>query len=77
MPYIRPKQPAFAKVGRLMKGYGLTGRKVAEIIGCAGATGVKKLEDPELFTLGDLMRINKAAHIPADEIREAIQFNLN
>lgn len=74
MPYIRPKQPAFAKLGRLMKGYELSGRKIAEMLGCAPATGCKKLENPGLFTLADLQKINRAAHIPADEIREAITF---
>lgn len=74
MPYIKPKQPPFAKLGRLMKGYELSGRQIAEMLGCAPATGCKKLADPSLFTLADLQKINRAAHIPADEIRDAIQF---
>ena len=74
MPYIRPKEPPFEKLSRLLKGYGLNGVKTAKIIGVSAPTAKKKLEDPELFTLKDLKKISVAVHIPIDEIREAITF---
>lgn len=74
MPYIKQKQPAFAKLSRLIRGYGFTGPKLAEILGCSAPTAKKKIDSPEYFTLAELKMLNSAGHIPADEIREAINF---
>ena len=74
MPYIKPKEPNFARLGRLFRGYGLSGREIGRILSISGATACKKLDNPELFTLGELRKLNTAAHIPAEEIRECILF---
>lgn len=72
MPYIKTPAKPSERVTRLLKGYGLNGNKLSEILGCAPATALSKLADPQRFTLGDLMAVNKKAHIPVEEIREAI-----
>lgn len=72
MPYIKPKDPPFIKMQRLLKGYGLSGRKLAAILEVSPPTGAARLAEPEMLTLRDLDRINRFAHIPMEEIREAI-----
>ena len=73
MPYIKPPTAPFARMARMLKGYGLNGNKLSTVLECAPATALKKLSNPELLTLGDLRAINLKAHIPMDEIREAIK----
>lgn len=58
---------------RLLRGYGLSGSKLADILGVSRPTGLKKLVSPEYLTLGDLFTINRKAHIPMDELRAAIK----
>lgn len=72
MPYIKPTDPPFARVGRLLKGYGLSSGKLATVLGCSAPTALKKLKQPETLTLADLALINSRGHIPIDEIRDAI-----
>lgn len=71
--YTKPlqKQP-FSSMGRLLKGYGMTAAKLAEILQCSQPTARQRLAEPERLTLGDLDRINRAGHIPLEELREAI-----
>jgi len=73
MPYLKQKEPPFVKMGRLLMGYGLTGNKLAAILEVSPPTGKKRLDQPETLTLHDLDRINRFAHIPLEEIKEAIQ----
>ena len=72
MPYIKPKEPAFAKMQRLLKGYGLSGQKLAAVLECSAPTARARLESPQTLTLEDLDRINRRGHVPMEEIREAI-----
>ena len=74
MPYIKPKQPPFAKLTRLLRGYGFDGPSLGKVLGCSHPTAKKKIDNPELLTLAELKKINQAGHIPAEEIREAIGF---
>ena len=72
MPYIKKPDPPYARMTRLLRGYGLNGPKLAQILGVTPPTGNKRLEQPVTLTIGDLDRINRLGHIPMEEIREAI-----
>lgn len=70
--YLKQKDPPFFKMTKLLRGYGYSGAKLAELLGVSKPTGSKRLTDPQTLTLGDLDRINRFGHIPIEEIREAI-----
>ena len=72
MPYIKPHDPPFVKVKRLLLGYGLGVTELASVLDCSRNTAAARLNDPQRFTLGELNTISKRKHIPIDEIREAI-----
>lgn len=77
MPYLKAlsNHKAQVKLYRLLKSYGITGPKLANAIDMKSATSGKlRLESPELLTVEDLCKISRRFHIPADEIREAINF---
>ena len=72
MPRLKERPTPFAKVSRLIKGYGFNGSNLEPILGYSAKTNRKKIEAPRELTLGDLEKICKNGHIPIDEIREAI-----
>lgn len=72
MPYIKPREAPFAKLRRLLRGYELNERGLSEILGCCWKTAQSRLNNPGEFTLDELARISRKAHIPFDEIRETI-----
>ena len=74
MPYLKKKDEPFAPLRRLLIGYGLTARVLGPIIGKNENTARERLKHIDKMTLGELRRIVRSGHIPADEIREAIQF---
>jgi hypothetical protein len=71
--YTKPltTQP-FSRMGRLLKGYGMTAARLAEILNVSTPTARQRLAEPERLTLGDLDRINRKGHVPLEELREAI-----
>lgn len=72
MPYTKPLLPQpWAKMSRLLKGYGMTGPKLAEILGVSRPTAKARIDAPGKLTLEDLDRISRMGHIPMEEIREA------
>lgn len=71
MPYI-PKPAPFARMARLLKGYGLNGAKMAKILDRSQPTGKDRIDHPGNLTLEELAVISSRAHIPMDEIRDAI-----
>ena len=73
MPRVKEYQPPFAKLARLIRGYGYDSVKLGRIIECSQPTAMKKMKNPEFFTLGELEKISRRGHIPIEEIREAIQ----
>ncbi len=73
MPYVKKPEQPFAKMTRLLRGYGLTATELAKLLGCSYPTGQKRLNQPESMTLGELDQISRRAHIPIEELREAIQ----
>lgn len=73
MPKLREKVPDFDAMARLLRGYGANGSSLSRATGCAPATALKKLADPSLLTLGDLVKASRYFTIPMDEIREAVK----
>ena len=73
MPYIKPRAKPFEQMNRLLLGYGLNGVKLSRIIGTSQPTAKKKLDNPSLLTLAEIDLIHRNAHIPYDELREAIR----
>lgn len=72
MPYIRPRDPPFVKVKRLLLGYGLDATRLADVLDCSYNTAAARLRDPQSLTLRELGTISRRGHVPIDEIREAI-----
>ena len=70
MPY--KKSNADPPMTILLRGRFRDGSGLARILGVSVPTGIKKLKQPELLTLGDLDKINRFGHIPIEEIRAAI-----
>lgn len=64
------RETDFATMQRLLRGYGITGASLASALGIAPSTARKKLNAPELLTLGDLAKISRRFGIPAESIRE-------
>ena len=73
MPYIKPIDPPFVAVKRLLLGYGLTATELAGALNCSYNTAARRLEHPETLTLYELSKISAHAHVPMDEIRAAIK----
>ena len=73
MPYIKPKEPPFIHMQRLLKGYGYNAESLAKVLCVTPPTARKRLNNPELLTLQDLAIISRRAHIPWDAIREAVK----
>ncbi len=72
MPFVKPPDIPFAKLGRLLRGYGLNERELSEVLGCCWRTAQSRLKNPGEFTLAELAKISRQAHIPMGEIRDAI-----
>lgn len=71
MPYIK-QDPPWARMGRLLRGYGLNAARLAAVLGCSTPTALTRIREPERLTLGDIVKINERAHIPMEELRAAI-----
>lgn len=73
MPYIKPlTQQPFARMTRLLRGYGFTGPTLAQILGCTAPTARDRILHPERLTLEELDKISRHGHIPLDELRDCI-----
>ena len=72
MPRLRQPDHPYAKMRRLLVGYGLSASNLAVILNVSEPTARKRLDRPELLTLSDLDRISRYGHIPIEEIRSSI-----
>ena len=72
MPTVRKAERPYAKMSRLLIGYGLNAVRLVPILNVSEPTARKRLNRPELFTIGDLDRINRFGHVPIDEIKTAM-----
>lgn len=73
MPYLKSDEE-FAELRRLLKGYGMTGCRLARVIRKCESTARWRLDCPGTLTLHELSLICKVGHIPADELRGALKF---
>lgn len=73
MPYKKPEHIPFQSFSEFLRGKGFTSPRLAEVLGCSPNTAMRKLKRPELFTLNDLLKIHRRAHIVWDDIREGIR----
>lgn len=72
MPYVKSKGPD--PMTKLLRAYGYsTGESLARVLGYSVPTAIKRLNNPELLTLGDLGKICHFGHIPIEELRDAIK----
>ena len=73
MPYIKPLTPQpWARMHRLLVGYGMTGPKLAAILGVSRPTAKARIDTPGKLTLEELDLISRRGHIPLDELRDCI-----
>ena len=72
MPRLKKTEIPFSKMSRLLIGYGLNAPELSRVLKVSEPTARKRLSQPELFTLGDLDRINRFGHVPIEEIRMAL-----
>ena len=73
MPYVKPLSPQpWARMSRLLKGYGMTGPRLAAILGVSRPTAKARIDAPGKLTLEELDKISRRGHIPLDELRDCI-----
>lgn len=72
MPYIKQRNVPYAKVRRLLLGYGLDATALSAVLGCSYNTAAARLKNPQELTLQEIGAINRRGHVPMEELREAI-----
>lgn len=55
-------------IGILLRGYAKNPYQLSKVLGIAPETAAKKLENPERFTIGELLKAGIAFGIPAEEL---------
>lgn len=73
MPYKKPERVPFQALAELLRGKGINSPQLAKILGCSQNTALKRLKQPELFTMKDLIKLHSKGHLTLDEIREGIR----
>lgn len=73
MPYKKPERVPFQGFSEFLKGRGFNSVKLAEVLGCSPNTAMKKLKEPKLFDLNDLMKLHYKGHIVWDELKGAMK----
>lgn len=72
------RTPPHAKLGMLLNGActfaGLNAIAVGKIIGRCEDTALDRLRHPGDLTVDELMKLGKAADIPIDDLRAALQY---
>ena len=74
MPYQR-RTIQFEEFIRLLKGHDLTATRLAKVLGCSYPTARAKLDNPERFTFGDLLKLQRKGHIDKETIKGAITWH--
>lgn len=74
MPRLKHPDSPFWDVRRLLLGYELSAVHLAKAAGISESTAARRLANPGDLTLTELRRICRNGGVPADRIREAIQF---
>ena len=74
MPRLKQPERPFMDIRRLLLGYELNSVRLARAAGISESTAQRRLANPGDLTLAELKRICRNGGIPAERIREAIQF---
>ena len=74
MPYKKRAQQ-FEEFVMLLKGHDLNATQLAKVLGCSFPTAKAKLDDPERFTFGDILKIQNKGHIGKEELKGAITWH--
>ena len=74
MPRLKQPERPFMDIRRLLLGYELSAVHLAKAAGISESTAARRLANPGDLTLAELRRICRNGGIPAERIREAIQF---
>lgn len=72
MKYILNNTTAYKKVARLIRSYGYNPNSLAKVLGCSRPTAKAKLDDPERFTIKDLVLLNNYGKVPFSEVGDAL-----
>lgn len=72
MPYKKRERNQI-ELYRLLMAYGLNATALSRILGCTFPTAKKKLENPGLLTVNELMLIHSKGHIDMETLRGAIK----
>ena len=70
----KKREPPFAEVARLIRGYKVNTPQLAKILNCSKSTAALRMREPDRFTLADLKLISMRSDVPASEIKAAIKF---
>ena len=62
----------FYQVLRTLASYGLAAGQLSVVWGCAYTTSARRLQDPGLITLRELVQVSDQAGIPLDELLAAV-----
>jgi len=73
MPYKKSPAKPFQSMERLLNSYKINAPALARILGVSAPTARYKLNNPEEFKFKDMALISKKAHIPMEQLREAIK----
>ena len=73
MPYKTSPSKPFQSMERLLNSYKINAPALAGILGVSVPTARYRLTNPENFKFKDVALISKRAHIPMEELREAIK----
>ena len=73
MPYKKPERVPFQGFSEFLRGKGFNSISLASVLGCSPNTAMKKLREPKLFNLNDLMRLHYKGHIVWDDLKGAMK----
>lgn len=73
MPYRKPERVPFQGFAEFLKGKGFNSIRLADVLGCSPNTAMRKLKEPKLFDLNDLMKLHYKGHIVWDELKGAMK----
>ena len=74
MPY-KARKIQFEEFVMLLKGHDLNATKLAKVLGCTYPTAKAKLDNPEKFTFGDVIKIQRKGHIGKEELKGALEWD--
>lgn len=68
MPF---KKSTVDPLTRTLKGF-FNSSDIEKLLNVSRPTAIKKLNNPELLTVGELRKLNRLGHVPIERLREGI-----